>query len=364
MLLYITISLVCFFFAYFVNTAYREKSNNGQSISRQQYLNKVLLFAVFAVLFSLSALRIGIGNDYWKYRSEFLTIAGGDREVSFEIGFRLTVLLMQRLFGLDNYRVTFALFAFLTCFFFIKGIYDNAEWFFFSFFLFMANGFYFMSFDNVRYYFALSVCVYSMKFLLKKKYVPFVLWVCVAACFHKTILIIIPAFLVAYFLKWTKKTVWMIPTAAALLVAGKRIIRFLVFKFYPFYEGDLILDTGDVSYANIAKCGAILIFCLIFYRESVKGNEKCEFFFNLNLFALLLYSFASYVPELSRICYYMVVGQIFLIPLVLLGIKEKKKRILWTVLISLGFAGYYIIFLLKGKGDYVMILPYLTWLFQ
>ncbi|MBO4678447.1 MAG: EpsG family protein [Lachnospiraceae bacterium] len=366
MVLYLFITAVVLFMGYFVNTEYR-KSNRGvvktAALCRQEMINKTLVFAVFFVLFALSALRIGIGNDYWEYRDQFLYIAGWEKTVSFEAGFQYSVRLMQWLFGKDNYRTSFALFAFLTCGFAIKGIYDNAEWFFYSLFLFMANGFYFMSFSNVRYYFVFAVVIYAMKYLFERRFVPFILWICVAALFHKTVLVVIPIFLVAYFLKWTKKTVWMIPVASAVLFFGSKPIRWLVFKFYPYYEGDALYDTGRVSYMNILKCAAVLVLCLIFYKKAIKGNEKAETLFNLNLFALLLYSFCSYIPELTRICYYMVLGHIFLIPMVLLSIEDKKKRYLWTGIVSVAYIGYYLVFLYQGYNPYIMFLPYMTWLF-
>lgn len=366
MVLYLFITAVVLFLGYFVNVEFNKKNvaNVSTSVkSRQEVLNRILLFSVFAILFSLSALRIGIGNDYWEYRYRFLDIAGGKTKVSYEIGFRYVILLMQKLFGLDNYRTSFALFAFLTVGFAIKGMYDSADWFFYTFFLFMTNGFYFMSFSNVRYYFVFSVVIYAMQYLFKKRYWSFVLWICFAALFHKTVLVVIPIFFIAYFLKWSKKTLWMIPTACACLFFGEKPIRWLLFKFYPFYEGDAILDNGSFSLMNIAKCSAVLVLCLIFYKKTVKDNKKAEMLFNLNLFSLVLYCFGTYIPELSRICYYMVMGHIFLIPIVLKGIENKKTRIIFTTLVSIAYVGYYIVFLIRGYNDYVMFLPYLTWLF-
>lgn len=369
MFFYILITVLSVAAGCFVNGTYRRKLNMEAGIrihtaerNRQELLNRILLCGIFLLLFAVSALRIGIGNDYWAYRNNFLLIAGGKTKVSYEIGFRMLVQGMQWLFGLDNYRTTFALMAFFTCLFFIKGIYDTADWFGFSLFLFLTNGFYLMSFSNVRYYFALAICIYATKFVLRKKYVPFVLWICFAAFFHKTALIIIPAYLVAYYLKWNRKTLWMIPMAAGGLLFGKPIIRWALFKIYPFYEGSMF-DTGEMSLVNVAKCGAILIFGILYYRKAVADNPKARMFFNLNLFAFLLYTCGSYVPELTRICYYMVVGQIFFIPTVLQSIEDKKQKRFWLITIGLAFCCYFIMFLIKGKEPSVLILPYLTWIF-
>lgn len=387
---YIFLTAVCVTMALFVNAGCKLKSNSsvretysgsgdGNAVNpfrimpfsgnyslsaKQEVLNHAMLAGIFIVLFGLSAMRVGIGNDYWTYRYEFIDIYRNDTPISFEIGFQLFVRLMIAICGVDNYIPIFAVVAFFTCFFFVKGIYDNSDVFVISFFLFMANGFYFMSFSNIRYYLVLALVVYSMKFVWQKRFVPFCLIVVFAAFFHMTVLLTIPAYILAYYLKWSKKTIWMIPAAAAALVFGKILIRRILFIFYPYYEGDAILDTGSVSYVNIAKCAGILVFCLIYYKKAIKNDAKANMLFNLNLFAFLLYTCATYIPELSRVCYYFVIGQIFLIPLVLKSIENRKQRILWTVLITLAYAAYFVMFLIQGNDPVIQILPYFSWFFS
>lgn len=356
MWIYVLLTVIVVLLGIFVNSNYR-----GKVHSRGQMLNRVILIAVFLLLFAVSACRIAVGNDYWVYRYQFLLIAQ-DRHVSYEIGFQLVVYLMQLLFGYDNYLPIFGLFSALTSFFFVKAMYDQGDRFSYAIFLLMTGGYYFMSYDNVRYYFALSIALYAMKYALSSKYWKFVLWIGFAACFHKTILIVIPIYLVARIV-WTKKNVWLIPVASLVLLFGKEVLKFLVFKFYPFYEGSVFENT-EVSYANIAKCGAVLIFALLYFKPIVAKHKHLYFYFNLNLGALLLYCFASYIPELSRICYYMLIGQIFLIPGILIRIEKKWQRILWTTLIGIAFVGYFYIFLKRSYATEIRLLPYLNWIFN
>ncbi|MCQ2525471.1 MAG: EpsG family protein [Lachnospiraceae bacterium] len=380
MAMYILLTAVCVTMAFFVNGSYRRQLNivgkSGEAFdvggrayrtamsSRQEIINRCMLVGIFLVLFALSALRVGIGNDYWTYRTEFVNIHRADTDTSFEIGFQTLVRFIQLLVGADKYVPIFAVVAFFTCLFFIKGIYDTSDWFVMSFFLFMANGFYFMSFSNIRYYLVLALVVYSMKFLFSRRFIPFCLIIVFAAFFHMTVLIVIPAYFIAYFLKWNKKTYWMIPVASAILFFARIPIRRLIFVFYPFYEGDAILDVANVSYVNIAKCAAVLVFSLIYYKKAIKGNAKAETFFNMNLFALLLYSFATYIPELSRICYYLIIGQIFLLPTIIQSIEKKSWKIFWTVSITIAYFMYFIMFLIEGYNPVIQILPYFSWYFS
>ncbi len=370
MLLYLTVTVVVLILGYFVNGNYRKEFNmcTAKSLktcgsTRQEALNRVLLFAIFMIFFLLAALRVGTGNDYWVYRTGFLQVFVGDTPVSYEIGFNFVVKALQYIFYRDCYIIIFAFFAFFIAYFFVKGLYDVSDWFVYTLFLFMANGFYFMSFSNVRYYLAFGMCVCSIRPLLNKNYTKFVLYIIIASLFHRTALVCIPVYLIAYFIKWTKRTVWLIPAAAGCLFFGKALIKWVLTIFYPYYAD--YFGTYDFSYINILKSAAVLVFCLIFYKPAIKGDTKAEFFFNLNLFALILYAFASYVPELSRICYYMVLSQMFLIPEVLIKIENKKWRRIFSCAIILAFTGYYIMFLIKGADQLggIRILPYLSWIF-
>lgn len=356
MWIYVLLTVIVVLLGMMVNCNYR-----GQVHSRGQMLNRVILVAVFLLLFAVSACRIAVGNDYWVYRYQFLLIAQ-ERHVSYEIGFQAVVYLMQLIFGYDNYLPIFGLFSFLTVYFFVKAMYDQTDWFAYTLFLLMTGGYYFMSFDNVRYYFAVSIALYAMKYVLSKNYWKFILWICVGACFHKTILVVIPVYFIAKIV-WNKKNVWLIPTAAVILLFGQEILKFVIFKFYPYYEGSVFENT-NISYANIAKCGAVLVFALLYFKPIVSKYKHLYFYFNLNLGALLLYSFASYIPELSRICYYMLIGQIFLIPGILSKIEKKWQRILWSVLIGIAFGGYFYIFLKRSYADEIRLLPYLNWIFN
>ncbi len=370
MVMYIFLTAVCIALAFFVNGEYRRKLNivAGKPVytsdpTRQETINRAMLVGIFCVLFLLSAMRYGIGNDYWTYRYEFLDIFRADTKVSYEIGFQTFVRIMQHIVGVDNYIPIFAVVSFFTCLFFIKGLYDISDWFVISFFLFMTNGFYFMSFSNIRYYFVLALVICSMKFLLERKFVQFCLIILFAALFHMTALLVIPAYFIAYFLKWSKKTIWMIPAAALLLIFARKPIRFILFKIYPYYEGDAILDVTNFSWVNIAKCTAILALCLIFYKKAIRGNEKAEMLFNLNLFALILYTCATYIPELSRVCYYLIISQVFLIPIVLKKIENTVIRRICLGGVIAAYVGYFLIFLKQGYDPVIQILPYFSWAF-
>lgn len=116
---------------------------------------------------------------------------------SFEVGFRYVVRLMQLIFGDSTYKTIFFLFSVLTVFFFLKALHDQGEWYAASLYLLLTGGYYFSSMHSVRYYFALSIALFSAKYVLRGEYGKFVLAVLAAAFFHKSVLLVIPVYLLA-----------------------------------------------------------------------------------------------------------------------------------------------------------------------
>ena len=333
--------------------------------NRQQVSNLVAETAVFCLLAGVSACRIAVGNDYWVYRDNFKLIAQ-QRHVSYEFGFNYIVKWMQMLFGYDNYLPVFGLFSLLTVLFFAKALHDQASDYAFSLFLLMAGGYYFNSMNSVRYYLALAVALYSMKYVMRGEYGKFVLWIAAGAMFHKSILLTIPVYLAAWFLAKHRLKKWHYAVGGALalsLIFCQNFYREIIFYFYPFYRNSAF-DNGQLSYANIAKCLGTLILCVICYRRSLREDKMNRFYFFLNLAGMLVYRCGSFIPEVSRVGYYLIITQIFLLPRLLADMPKGWFRNMCYAG-AIGAFGAYFVLLLRGMYDVsVRLLPYLNWIFN
>lgn len=329
--------------------------------------NRVAMFAVFCLLTGVSACRIAVGNDYWVYWLNFQLIEQ-NRHVASEIGFNTIVRFFRWLFDGEKtqYLSIFAFFSVTTVFFFVRAMRDQAVNFAFSLYLLMTGGYYFNSLNSVRYYFALALALFSMKYVLRGEYGKFVLWVFAGAFIHKSVLLVIPVYLVAKFLASAKlkKRYYVIGGVfAASLIFCQDLYREIIFWFYPFYR-DSEFDKGQLSYVNISKCICVLVLCAICYRESLRENVINRFYFFLNLFGLVVYCCGSFIPEVSRVGYYMIISQVFLLPRLLPEMKNKILRRLAYLAVVAAF-GIYFVFLLKGMYSVdIRLLPYLNWIFN
>lgn len=360
MILYLSLTAAVLILAVFVNN--QIKSGPG-IVTRQQLCGYILLAGMFFLFVGVSACRFYVGNDYGEYLQIFEDISQG-RHVSTEIGFNAVVLLVQYFFGTGpvSARIIFALFAFGTVFFFLHAIYDQSKWFWYSLFLFMMQGYFFNSMTQVRYYFVLSIALYAMKYVLQKRWVAFILWILFAASFHKTVLLVLPVYFAA---TWAWKKWHALPIAGfcATLLLFPEFYRRLLFQIYPFYENS-IFDTGTTSVTNIVKCLGILVLCLLYYKQAIKGDAANRFYFFLNIGALLVYVCCSFIPVVSRVGYYMNISNLFLIPGVLKKIPDRKQKLFFTAATSAAFMLYFAAFLYKAYGTDIRLLPYTDWIFH
>lgn len=361
-LVYITLTAATVFLACYVQGFQVAGVQRG---TRGYARGQVAEFAIFCLLTGVSACRIAVGNDYWVYRFNFRLIAQ-ERHVSSEFGFNLIVKWMQQLFGYDNYLPIFALFSLLTVWFFVRSLHGQAVDYAFSLFLLMTGGYYFNSLNTVRYYLALAIALYSMQYVLRREYGKFLFWILFGSVFHKSILLVIPVYLAAHMLARAKLRKWHYAAGVALalsLVFCQDFYREIAFRFYPFYR-DSAFDAGNISWVNVAKCAGTLALCALCYKRSLRENEANRFYFFLNVAGLAVFPCGSFIPEVSRVGYYMIISQIFLIPALLREMPKGWFRKLCYAGVIGAFTLYFGM-LLKGMyATDIRLLPYLNWIFN
>jgi len=366
MILYTVVTAAVLLLSYFVCEKQRLTT---YGTTRRQALSRACLIAVFMILFLLSALRMEVGNDYKNYAITCHEIWVNGYVVT-EIGFNLLVKLIYTLVGCENYIFVFAVFAFVTVWIFLKTFYKDSDNFFLSMVLFMMLGLYFRTFNTVRYYLVLAVALYSLRYVIKKQYVKFVLIICVSALFHKSVLFVIPVYLMAVYV--SKKWHYILLAAAgAACIVGKDLIMKIALILYPSYENTSYLNENGGLISNlienasaIGRCMLVLLLCLAFYKTAIENNRANRIYFNLNNFALLLYVCGYFLPLLSRFTYYMTIPHLLLVPGIIVTIDNPKKKKLVIGITIAVCAVYFLLFLRTAADAGVRVLPYKTWIME
>lgn len=335
--------------------------------TRQDFRYRVLMAGIFAVLFMIAALRFGIGNDYAQYTETAHEAYVGGYVVT-EIGFNLLVKVLYGLFGGEYYEAVFAVFSAATLAFFLKAFAGQSVDFAWSFFLFMTLGLYFQTFNTVRYYLALSMALYSMKYVLEKDYIKFVCLIVAAALFHKSVLIVLPLYWLATF-EWKRWQIVAGMAAGAGCYAAKGLVLKLALALYPSYRNTVYLEGGG-SIGSVLRILAVLALYAWFVRytgDALKGKawySQLRFYGQLNLLAFAAGTFFSFLPVVTRIAYYFGVSQLFLIPLVICNIEDGKVRKKVELLVFAVCVVCFAVFLLQAHQEGTGLLPYRSWLFE
>ena len=338
--------------------------HKGNGFTRRQGLNSLSLLAIFTILFLLSALRMEVGNDYETYVDTIHEIYVGGYVVT-EPLFNAVVKVLCELSGGENYLLVFAVFAFVTIVIFLKALYEQTENFPLAFFLFMTLGMYFRTFNTVRYYFVLALTLYSFRYIFRKEYGKFILLIVLAAFFHKSVLVVIPIYLVAN-MPWKKWHMAVLAAGAAGMLVFQDFIMKVALELYPSYKDTIFLQTETGLQGNlmsILRCVAVLVVAVICYQDGWKEAKENQFYFKLNFLAIVLYLCGSFLPLVGRIGYYLMTSQVLFIPAVLGSIKSEKKKKIVTIAVIIAGVIYFLLFLKTANQPGVRVLPYKSWLF-
>lgn len=338
--------------------------HSKKEITRRQGLNTLSLLAVFTVLFLLSALRMEVGNDYETYVDTIHEIYVGGYVVT-EPLFNAVVKVLCELSGGENYLLVFGFFAFVTIWIFLKVLYEQTEDFPLAFFLFMTLGIYFRTFNTVRYYFVLAVTLYSFRYVLRKEYGKFILLIVLSAFFHKSVLVVIPIYLIAN-MSWKKWHMAVLTVGAAGMLLCQDFIMKIALELYPSYKDTIFLQTETGLSGNlmsVLRCVAVLALAVICYQDRWREKQENRFYFKLNFLAILLYLCGSFLPLAGRIGYYLMTSHVLFIPAILGSIRNDRKKKIFTVLVILAGVFYFLLFLRSANQPGVRVLPYKSWLF-
>lgn len=346
--------------------------------SRRRMTAAFCLLAIYVILLVPAVLRQETGNDYLRY-VEFFHLASVDAYVPTEEGFNLLVKAIYFLCSYENYILVFAVFAAATILLFLEAIREET-WhqgghLALTMYLFMMGAYYYQSYNTMRYYLALAAALLAAGYYRRRRYVGFLLIILLASTIHRSVLVVLVLYPAAMHI-WRRWQVILVTAFGVSLIALQGFWMKVVIWLYPSYENSEILaQAGSISYRNILRCALILV--LVWYVRRLRGgdldliaetseNRRLRFYVNATALALWLYVFGYFIPEVSRIGYYLVILQIFLLPQLLGMISEEKAAVRkWlTVAVMLYAAADFMVFLYSAYGSTIKILPYKSWLFR
>lgn len=357
MTVYLIMTVVSCFFAFMAAKNYTANFDiSVPSIKLKLKLSKPIVYLILAAipLVLVSGLRWKTGVDHMNYYYVFTNILY-KLDTHVEIGFKLLCKLI--LLFTEDMSVMFFICALITVSFTIAAIKMNSTNLFISVFLYISMGFFYYSMNSIRHFMALSIYMFAYYFLRKRKIIPYIIAILLAATFQKVALVALPLY---FLLNIKYKPYWYGIFGSILLamtIFHRQMLDFIyrfVFDFYKAYEAETI----ETSYVNIAITLALSLLAFIYQKKLLEKDERNIILINSAYFGLLFFTLCSWIPVYTRIGQYLTILAVFLIPQIIDCEERPMVKRIYTIGLFVGFTAFMLLILYNAKNPLIALNPY------
>ena len=299
---------------------------------------KIICYILASLSFFLvSALRYDVGTDYLKrYVYDFNRIAQGIEVENFEIGFK--VIIYFCLLFTKNANFLFILTSAIIIILIMSTIYSKSKNLILSFLIFFLGGFFFDTLNLVRQYIAISIILFSYRFLVKEKterkdYLLFIILVMLAMSMHSSSIVAFAIILLnkKMIMNWK----WLIPICIGVLILNENLMNLIDWiiqntRFNVYLTGKMA--RGEVSVLFILENFLVYIFMYYIFsrnQKNMKNSKEDILLMNIQGVSLLVTVLGACHMQFARIALYFLIFQIISIPNFIynMPVEEIKKDI-------------------------------------
>ncbi|WP_423188940.1 EpsG family protein [Alkalibacterium sp. f15] len=307
-------------------------------------LNKKYPFRFFAlaILYMFMALRYDYGNDYMSYfnihssLSSGLNAYGGNDQL-----FRLLNLAIPNFFLLI---ALVSLFYLIAIWHLIKSnLKVNQYWF--AFLLLLVNPYLFLiHLSALRQTLALCFFMFAINYAVKRRLIPYVIFVLLATGMHASALILLPLYFLLTEKPFDKKYAFATMFVLILLlftpifdIIVHQLLEYLPNNYQFYYNQNL----QNSLRATIIS--SFYLFLIVFNLGNLRGKEII--YGKLSLIAVIITLLAIKISMITRVGMYFDLFLIITIPQIFSRIENKvNKQVLFAMLISIYLLRYYAFF--------------------
>ena len=267
---------------------------------------------------------------YWNFHGSLQNIGPGYR----------LVMEAAWLFG-GGIRTLMALFSIAIGTLVFVAIYRQSKWPALAAFLYVATSNYFLSLNIVRQYFAIALGLVAVELILKRKLLPFLDCVAIAAFFHPSAIVLLPLYFIGRIelrLRWCALLVIaaavVAPFAAPTVAWG---LESAGFHRYAGYFNSAYRSDG-FEWMFFAINVSFLIFGGWYWECAKAKSPYFILWYNMTVIGTIFLAFSGAFPLMKRINYYFAAPQFLLLPEILLAESRPVVRKVLTMLVIVGFA--------------------------
>lgn len=318
-------------------------------------LNLLLLSTITGSFYE----KIGGGGDYDNYRNIFNGISLEnlpDKEIFF---YYLNLLIKS---CTNNFSIAFLCFMFLINFFILAFIYKYSKNIDMSLLMYVILGGYITATNITRQFIAIALVTYSIRYLIEKKYIMYILFCVLSVSFHTTAIIpIFINFLISSFNEKIYKNYIIYFIFINCMIIVEPLIRTIGIEML--YEN---YSNGYFNYGSNILHYVVQLAFIGFYIVNLKKIEckNIKLFVNLatvtSMFTLMSRNMVLYARFAS---YFNIFHVVAVVNIVFYNRNIKEKR-LFYYLIFIGLLAYYVLLTRKGLVVESSIVDYFKNLYE
>ena len=304
---------------------------NRCGIHNPEKADKAFLWVGSVILAVITGIRHSVtGSDTTNYINSFKQFRKlpWDKVISetydyYEIGYRVIMKIIG--YVTDNANVFFIIVALFFAFSLGVFITRNSQNRFMSLMLYFTVGAFTFQLTGMRQALAMSIVLFSFKYIKERKLVKFLITVFIASLFHKSSVIIIPMYFAAY-MKMNILTFAMFTLGGVgICVYVKPLIQ-LFQKISNSYGDYSPIGFSGGGFVVVAMYAITIVVSYMYMNSLEKQNKHNVFFFNMTFVSLLLYILRYFIMIAERVSFYYQFAFIILLPNVIEAIPDDKTR--------------------------------------
>lgn len=359
-MIYVFGTLCSMFFAYIAVNLYRRKEyyrNHG--VIAPMALSKFFCVLSILPLTVISAVRYGVGTDFFSYYRIYLK-NGISSFQELENGFSAFVMFLNRISKEPQLFFVVSSFVIGICYFLI--IYKESVSPVFSILLFVLTRDYFRSMNGVRQYLAIAILLLSLPYIKQKDWRKVIIFIGMATLFHSSALIYV-LFYILVQMQLKLKDIAVMVFGTFLFAGTMKNIAIPIIDKYTTY-GKYFETTSKYANANFEKRIFLIyfsFFLLLLYLTVIEKKKETE---NVNIFkngiflGMFFYALSIVWPtNVSRLGWYANSIITIYAPEAINCISKKWLRMVITYAVIICYMIITIPQILKGNQD---VLPYQT----
>jgi len=324
--------------------------------------SRIFLIITGVQLFLISALRGStVGTDTNSYLITYNTFVNFNfvDYARIEIGYK-TLMRITSILGEKPQWIIITT-SIIIIIMIYKGIEHTSSQIWLSVFLFVALYYFYNSFNGIRQYIAIAISFYGYRFILKEKFIKYIVCVLIAMLFHTTAIIMLPVYFFGKIKLNFKKSFGLFLLIMLLSFILDKLLIFTT-KLLPQYTGYLnsflFSETGGFMSSVVTGC-FVLFGIYIFIFEKTNRQFLIEFQIIIISFAVSLMSMFKYIG-FDRIGWYFTIYSILFIPNSLKLVSNHKLKATITYLVLCVVFAYNIYFLINNQQRIVPFIPFFT----